>query len=112
MGWGGGRKWVVILAGDSSIHASGRKVAFERARMFAHTLRGTINVIDVGGAGEQDRARRSVQPDLKRIAQAGGGEAFLLTEREAFWRHLIVSVFGHSYEQDVLTIIKMFAKED
>ena len=94
MGWGAGRKWTVLLAGDSPVHSSGRKAALEHAGTFAGKFRGTINVIDVGGAGGQRGPRNNVQPDLARIAQAGAGEAFLLRDGEAFWRHLIVSVFG------------------
>ena len=45
---------------------------------------------------------------VKAIARALRGR--LLTQQEAFWRHLIVSVFGHSYEQDVLTIIERLAQ--
>jgi Mg-chelatase subunit ChlD len=105
IGWLRGRKWVVILVGDSSVHSSGRRPAFDLARRFK-SLRGTINVIDVGGTGEQGAQRRSVKPDLAQIAQEGGGSGFLLRDREAFWRHLIVSVFGQRYEQDVGAIIK------
>lgn len=111
MGWRGVRKRVVILVGDSSIHPSGRKPAFKYARQFATKLRGTINVIDVGGTGDQKARRQTVQPDLARIAKEGKGSAFLLTDREAFWRHLIISVFGQQYEHDVNTIIKRFVKE-
>ncbi|MCK4625867.1 MAG: VWA domain-containing protein [Phycisphaerae bacterium] len=111
MGWRGSRKRVIILVGDSSIHPSGRKPAFKYARQFATKLRGTINVIDVGGTGDQKARRRTVQPDLARIAKEGKGSAFLLTDREAFWRHLIISVFGQQYEHDVNTIIERFVKE-
>ena len=111
MGWQPGRKWVVILAGDSSIHPSGREPAFRDAQIFAQTLRGTINVIDVGGTGAQGMQRQAAKPDLARIAQAGGGSVFLLKDRDAFWRHLIVSVFGEAHEQDVNTIIQMFVEE-
>ncbi len=112
MGWKTMRIKVVILVGDSPIHPSGRMPAFRHARKFAKNLRGTINVIDTGGAGDQQSIRSSVQPDLERIAKDGGGSAFLLKDKEAFWRHLIVSVFGQQYEQDVSTIIERYAHED
>jgi hypothetical protein len=112
MGWRAGRERVIILVGDSTIHPSGRKRGFACARQFARALRGTINVIDVGGTGDQHRRRRTVQPDLARIAKEGKGSAFLLRDRDAFWRHLIVSVFGQRYEHDVNTIIEKFVNEE
>ena len=107
MGWKGGAKRLIILVGDSPIHPSGRKTAFRDARNFALKLNGTINVIDVGGAGTQGARRQTVLPDLAEIAKKGGGQAFLLQEQEEFWRHLIVSVFGRKYEKDVTTIIEV-----
>ncbi|KPK82955.1 MAG: hypothetical protein AMJ81_08820, partial [Phycisphaerae bacterium SM23_33] len=112
MGWRPGRKWVVILVGDSTIHSSGRQAAFRHAQTFTKQHRGTINVIDTGGASDQGQPRRTVQPDLARIAKEGGGSSFLLTQREAFWRHLIVSVFGQQYEQDVNTIIETLVEKE
>ena len=111
MGWLPRRKKVIILVGDSPIHASGRKKAFQLAKRFStRPVQGTINVIDVGGAGEQGVARNTVQPDLKRIAESGGGSAFALLQREEFWRYLIVSVFGERFENDVDTIIKRYTR--
>ena len=111
MAWRGTAKRVIILVGDSSIHPSGRKKAFRHAAEFARGGRGVINVIDVGGAGGQRDAREDPKPDLAQIAESGGGKAFLLRDRSDFWRHLIVSVFGRRYEQDVNTIIEMVTKK-
>ena len=111
MGWKSVSKRVIILVGDSAVHPSGRKEAFQHAREFARNKRSTINVIDVGGAGDQGAKRAAAKPDLAEIARSGAGKAFLLRDANAFWRHLIVSVFGKRYEQDVNTIIKMVAEK-
>lgn len=111
MGWDRRRRRVIILVGDSPCHPSGRKAAFGAAAAFAKQG-GTVNVIDVGGAGAQGAQRKNVQPDLAGVAEAGGGEAFLLRDTDAFWRHLIVSVFGQRFEQDVEIIIKKLIKEE
>ena len=110
MTWTKWRRNVIILVGDSPIHASGRSEAFKAAAAFA-AARGTINVIDVGGSGDQGTPRRTVQPDLRKIALSGKGSAFLLKDKDKFWRHLIVSVFGRRFEQDVNIIIEKFAKD-
>lgn len=107
--WNRRRKRVIILVGDSPCHTSGRKEAFALAVGFAKDG-GTVNVIDVGGAGEQGARRDHVQPDLKRIAEEGGGEAFLLKDDTAFWRYLIVSVFGKRFEHDIDIIIERLVK--
>jgi hypothetical protein len=81
----------------------------QAAEDFARRHRGTINVIDVGGAGQQG-ARTSVLDDLNRIAAAAGGSAFLLRDEDRFWTHLVVSVFGHQFEQDVQTIVERYGR--
>ena len=110
MGWNRRRRRIIILVGDSPCHPSGRGQAFTLAAAFCKAG-GTVNVIDVGGTGAKEIRRTSIQPDLGRIAKDGGGEAFLLTDADAFWRHLIVSVFGRRFEQDVDIIIKKLVKE-
>jgi hypothetical protein len=111
MGWNPRRKRVIILVGDSPCHSTGRAAAYNLAAAFAKEG-GVINIIDTGGTGAPGVARVSLQPDLQRIARDGGGSAFLLTDGPAFWRHLIVSVFGERYERDVNTIIEKFAKKE
>lgn len=110
MKWGDRRKKVVILVGDSSIHSTGRKAAYEAATDFARAG-GTINVIDVGGADAKKIQRNTVQPDLQVIAQKGKGSAFLLGDSKGFWRDLITSVFDPRYKQDVETIIDECVKD-
>ena len=111
MGWRRRRHRVIILVGDSSCHPSGRKEAFSLAGAF-NKSGGTISVIDVGGTPAGGVApRAAVQPDLARVAQEGGGEAFLLKDTDAFWRHLVVSIFGRRFEQDVSIIIKKLVRE-
>jgi Mg-chelatase subunit ChlD len=111
MGWNPRRKHVNILVGDSPNHASGRKTLYTLAAAFTHDG-GVINVIDTGGTGAPSVVRTALQPDLQRLAKDGGGEAFLLKDVDAFWRHLITSVFGQRYEQDINVIIEKFTKKE
>jgi len=111
MGWNPRRKRVIILVGDSPVHTSARAAAYNLAAAFARDG-GVINVIDTGGTGAPAVARTALQPDLARIARDGGGSAFLLQDAGAFWRHLIVSVFGTRYEQDVNIIIEKFGRKE
>jgi len=111
MGWNLRRKHVIILVGDSPCHSSGRVAAYGYAAAFAKDG-GVINVIDTGGTGAPGVARTALQPDLQRIARDGGGSAFLLTDGPAFWRYLIVSVFGERYERDINVILEKFAKKE
>jgi Mg-chelatase subunit ChlD len=111
MAWNPRRKRIIILVGDSPVHTSGRRAAYSLAAAFSHDG-GVINVIDTGGTGAPTVARTTLQADLQRIAKDGGGEAFLLRDADAFWRHLIVSVFGQRYEQDINVIIERFTKKE
>jgi len=111
MGWNMQRKKVIILVGDSSVHPSGRQEAFRLAKSFADQ-KGTVNVIDVGGSGDQGARRAQVQPDMIRIAKDGGGDAFLLKEEKEFWQHLTVSIFGERFKEDVDVIIQRYARKE
>jgi hypothetical protein len=111
MDWKRRRRRVIILVGDSPCHSTGRQAAMATAAAFARAG-GTISVIDTGGTGTSAAARTTLQPDLAQVAAQGGGEAFLLKDTDAFWRYLIVSVFGQRFEQDVGVIIKKLIRED
>jgi len=112
MKWQMGRKHVVILVGDSPVHASGRAAAFAQARQFVKKSHGTINVIDVGGTGDQGALRKTVQADLRKIAREGAGSAFLLQDADVFWRYLIMSIFGERFKNDIEIIIRKFVTDD
>jgi Mg-chelatase subunit ChlD len=112
IGWNRSRKNVIVLVTDAPVHSVGREQAYEQARNFARSLNGQVNVIDVGGMADGKRMRETVREDLQRIAQEGNGSAFLLEDDREFWRHLIVSVFGRRYEQDVQQLVDKYVKQD
>jgi Mg-chelatase subunit ChlD len=111
MGWNRRRKNVIVLVSDAPVHGSGRDVAYAIARAFNQKVQGEINVIDVGGTVNGKRVRNTVLPDLQRIADEGRGSAFLLADEQAFWRHLIVSIFGSRYEEDVQGILDEYTQK-
>jgi Mg-chelatase subunit ChlD len=106
MDWMVAKKNVVILVSDAPVHAGGRADSIRVARAFTNRLQGTINVIDVGTDREEPLG------DLARIAEAGKGSAFVLSDEQAFWKYLIVSVFGERFERDVQTIVDRYATSD
>jgi hypothetical protein len=127
MGWSRQRKNVIVLVTDAPCHSLGRQMAMDEARRFAKQLNGQVNVIDVGGVvavaqggapgaekpearPETTKARTGILADLQSIAREGNGSAFLLQDDEAFWRHMIVSIFGQRFEQDVQQIIDTYVK--
>jgi Mg-chelatase subunit ChlD len=120
MGWSRQRKNVIVMVTDAPCHSLTREAAMQEARSFAKQLSGQINVIDVGGVirpaegttrpAQQALARTGVLADLQGIAREGGGSAFLLQDDQAFWRHLIVSIFGQRFEQDIQQIIDTYVK--
>jgi hypothetical protein len=120
MGWSRQRRNVIVLVTDAPCHSLSRELALQEARQFAKQLGGQINVIDVGGVvkvggtatqpAAGTRPRTGVLADLQGIAREGGGSAFLLDDEQAFWRHLIVSIFGQRYEQDVQQIIDTYVR--
>ncbi|GMU20658.1 MAG: hypothetical protein AMXMBFR13_07550 [Phycisphaerae bacterium] len=107
MGYSTVARRVIVLVGDSSIHLTGKEPAWDLAATFWRRAKGVINVIDVGGS-----SRRSVQPDLLRVAREGGGSAFLLKDAESFWKQLIVQIFGERYEQDINAILEKYVDKE
>ena len=121
MGWSRQRKSVIVMVTDAPCHSLTREMAIQEARGFARQIGGQINVLDVGGVvpssgaattqqSPQTQARTGVLADLQGIAREGGGSAFLLSDEQAFWRHLIVSIFGQRFEQDIQQIIDTYVK--
>jgi Mg-chelatase subunit ChlD len=112
VGWRPSRSRVIILVSDAPVHATGRPRAFALAKRFARDRDAAINVIDVGGApgSEQQGNRTGILPDLQRIADDGGGSAFLLRDADRFWVHLIISIFGERYAQDVEAIVQKYTR--
>lgn len=106
MDWKPGRLPVIILVSDAPVHKAGREQLPQIARAFVHDRGGRINTIDTG-----DGVRRQPLEDLQTLATVGGGEAFLLQDKQAFWEHLIVSVFGREYKSDVDLILKKYLKD-
>ncbi len=112
MGWQRRRRGVIILIGDAPVHPGGRDDAVTLAARFHRRFRGTVNALDVGRADTAGRSRRAVLRDFEQIASAGHGSAMLLSDPRqvrAFWRYLIVSVFGRQYEHDVQLIVDRYA---
>jgi hypothetical protein len=75
---------------------------------------GGVVTVTVGGSTTQPtqatKARTGILSDLQGIAREGGGSAFLLDDEQAFWRHLIVQIFGQRYEQDIQQIIDTYVR--
>ncbi len=105
MGWRAGKASIIILIGDAPNHPVARDRAFKLAGTFSRVRKGQVNAIDVGGDA-------GVLPDFVAIAKSGKGSAFKLTDQREFWRHLIVTVFGRQYENDVEKIVERFTEDD
>lgn len=112
MGWQRRRKSIIILLTEASIHPTGRRAAFNHARQFHREYDARIDVIDLGGAADDDVDRQHVLDDLQDIARHGGGEAFRLENDQAFWRHLIVAVFGRQHAADVDALVERYARDE
>lgn len=104
MGWRAGKASIVILIGDAPNHPGRRSDAFKHAATFARVRKGQVNAIDVG-------RETGILPDFVEIAKAGQGSAFKLTDGQRFWRHLIITVFGKQYENDVEKIVERFTED-
>jgi|GEM_PF-3115058 len=107
MGLDNRRQTMVILVTDARVHITGRQ-ALEKIVADFSRRRGLIHVVDVGGASEEGRPRTGVLPDLAMIAEGGGGQAFLLKDKQRFWRTIIGAIFGERFEQDVDVILKNY----
>ena len=106
MGWRIQAKNIIVLISDAPVQFSGRTDVKKSARQFVSKYKGTINVIDVG------KDRNQVLSDLSEIAKEGQGSATLLSNQDAFWEDLVVSIFGTRFERDVRTIVERYARSN
>ncbi len=106
MDWKAGRLSVIILVADAPVHKGAKDQLPQIAKRFAITQRGRINTIDTG-----DGSRVQVLEDLQVLADNSGGQAFLLRDQQAFWEHLIVSIFGREYKSDIDLILQRYLKD-
>ncbi|MBL4699678.1 MAG: VWA domain-containing protein [Phycisphaeraceae bacterium] len=104
--WDINRKSLIILVADAPSYKNSEKELKRLATRFGNEHEGRINTIDTG-----DGKRKQVLQDLQTIAHYGHGESFLLEDQQAFWEHLIASVFGREYKADVDLILQRYLKE-
>ena len=104
--WAVNRKSLIILVADAPSYKNTEKELQRLATRFGNEHEGRINTIDTG-----DGTRKQVLKDLQTIAHFGHGESFLLEDQQAFWEHLIASVFGREYKADVDLILQRYLKD-
>jgi hypothetical protein len=107
MNWVPDRRSLIILVADAPSKKNTGPELERLAHHYAVEQGGRINTIDTG-----DGSRKQVLSDLQALAHFGGGESFLLEDQQAFWEHLIVSVFGREYKNDVDLILKRYLHDE
>lgn len=110
VGWSRTRRAMIVLFTDAPTHSLGRQAALDHIHQWTRRIgEAQIIVIDTGGNVTDEPPREQVRADLKALAQAGSGAAFLIDEQDAYWRMLIVSLFGPRYEPNVNALVEKFA---
>ena len=130
MKWNPKSKAFVLIIGDAPPHKEDVPRAVQMAAAFRKQRKGTISVLDVTThyvQHDSDRAeeaarfvtdaeleeghsdqshRRTVDPDLLAIAEAGGGEAARLVDEERIVKNMLLYIVGTQWRPYLTEIMK------
>ena len=106
---------VILLFGDAPPHPQNLAACLATARNFHGQSGGIISTVTCGrgeAAVDEDGPARPRGPDQRlpefvRIAEAGGGEAFLITDHTKIVTQLMVLAFGSRHRDKVIEALRL-----
>lgn len=94
-GWSKDARRAIVVIGDAPPHPENDGLAKTYAACKAwKDAGGMLSCIDTTGEGQ-------LMPEFRKMAEAGGGEAFILNDERQILRQVLIAVFGSAYTTDV-----------
>ncbi len=93
---------VILLFGDAPPHPQDKSTCLRIASDFNRQFEGVVSTVSC--------RHRSRLPDFQEIAEVGGGEAFLTTDRREIMTQLMVLVFGSRYRSKVIEAFRLMGE--
>jgi hypothetical protein len=93
---------IVLLFGDAPPHLEQLPLCVELAQNFRRRQHGRISTISC----------RHRLPEFKLIAEAGGGEAFVLKDSPRILEELVVLIFGERHRAEVMSFFDLHPDPD
>ena len=105
---------VILLFGDAPPHPQDVRTCIGLARTFHGQSGGIVSTVTCDRSAPMVRgtARRPADlriPEFVRIAEAGGGEAFLITDHTKIVTQLMVLAFGSRHREKVIEALRLTA---
>ena len=103
---------VILLFGDAPPHPQDVRTCIGLARTFHGQTGGIVSTVtcDRSAAVVRGTVRRPADlriPEFVRIAEAGGGEAFLITDHTKIVTQLMVLAFGSRHREKVIEALRL-----
>ena len=99
--WDKNSKKILLLIGDAPPHKEDMQKSKDLVEKFRGQMNGMVATLDTTTQNNEAAARptpRAVLPELKLLAEAGGGECALMVDEEKVIRQMVVLVFGTKWE--------------
>ncbi len=99
--WDKSSKKIILLIGDAPPQPQEMQKAKELEEKFRNQMNGMVAALDTSTRNNEalePGARRTVMPEFKLLAEAGGGESALMIDEEKVIRQMVILAFGTKWE--------------
>jgi len=99
--WDKSSKKIILLIGDAPPHPQEMQKSKELVEKFRNQMNGMVAALDTStrnNEASEPGARRTVMPEFKLLAEAGGGESALMIDEEKVIRQMVILAFGTKWE--------------
>ncbi len=99
--WDKNSKKIILIIGDAPPHREDMKKTFDMIAKFRTQMGGMVAALDTSvqsNLQSASGASRSVLPEFRQLAEAGGGESARMVDEEKVIKQMVVLVFGTKWE--------------
>ena len=99
--WDTGSKKIILIIGDAPPHKQDMQKTIDMITKFRTQMGGMVATLDTSVQSNQPSApgvSRSVLPQFRQLAEAGGGESARMVDEEKVIKQMVVLAFGAKWE--------------
>ena len=101
LNWDKGSKKIILIIGDAPPHKQDMQKTLDLVAKFRTQMGGMVATLDTSVQSNQPSApgaSRSVLPEFRQLAEAGGGESARMVDEEKVIKQMVVLAFGTKWE--------------
>lgn len=99
--WDKNSKKIILVIGDAPPHPQEMQKSKDLVDKFRNQMNGMVATLDTTSQNNDASARgavRTVMPEFKSLAEAGGGECALMIDEEKVIKQMVILAFGTKWE--------------